>query len=115
MENIKYEWVISQMDCSPSKENLTDVVVTIHWRRNATVTVDGKEYFSDSFGAYYCPLPSGDGFTPYNELTKEQVEGWLNYGLDVSDIDGCLHRQLENKINPPVISLPLPWSQSELI
>lgn len=107
---VNYNWSIVQMDTKPSEDNLTDVVVVIHWTRNAITTVDSKPYTAQSYGTYSCPLPTGEDFTPYEDLTEEQVEGWLDAGLDVESIDAGLETQLENLINPPIIVLPLPWS-----
>ena len=104
------QWVISAMECKPQEGSLTDVVVTIHWRRQATEIVNEKEYFADVYGAYSCPMPEGT-FTPYPELTKEQVEGWLDAGLDVPALDANLDAQIANQVNPPIVQLPLPWSQ----
>lgn len=98
------------MECKPQEGDLDDVVVTIHWRRQATETVDGKDYFADVYGAYVCPMPEGE-FTPYPDLTQEQVEGWLNSGLDVASIDSGLDEQIDRLINPPIVQLPLPWIQ----
>ena len=107
---INYNWSIVQMDTKPSEDNLTDVVVVVHWTRNAITEAEGKPYTAQSYGTYSCPLPSGEDFTPYEDLTQDQVEGWLDAGLDVDSIDEGLATQLENLINPPVIVLPLPWS-----
>ena len=106
---IVYNWVISQMDEVPQDGTLLDVVVMIHWRRNAITMVDGKEYIADTYGAYSCPLPTGTKFTPYDELTQDQVCGWLDAGLDVKAINMNLTSQLDQQINPPIITLPLPW------
>jgi hypothetical protein len=57
-----------------------------------------------------CTTPSPTDFTAYPDLTFEQVCGWLNVGLDVATLDATLDTQLENLINPPIISLPLPWA-----
>lgn len=115
MENVNYEWVISQMETKPAEDSLSDVVVIVHWRRNATTAIDEKFYFTDSYGTYSCPLPSGEGFTPYEDLTKIQVEGWLDSGLDVAEIDAGLDSKLELLINPPVIVLPLPWDEAPVV
>ena len=109
---INYSWVISQMDCKPKEDSMTDVVVTIHWRRNATDTFEDKTYYADTYGAYSCGLPSGEGFTPYEDLTFDQVCGWLDSGLPVNEIDLGLANQLELLINPKIIVLPLPWSET---
>ena len=49
----EYNWVVSQMDTAPSLDGLTDVVVTVHWRRNATAVTGSSTYFA-----------SGESFTP---------------------------------------------------
>jgi hypothetical protein len=106
---IVYQWVIAQMNEVPQDGTLLDVVVMIHWRRNATTIVDGKEYIADTYGVYSCPLPTGTNFTPYDQLTETQVISWLDAGLDVEAINMNLTSQLDQQINPPIITLPLPW------
>jgi len=104
-----YEWSVSQMDTKPQEGNLIDVVVTVHWRRNA-VAVDGdKTYYGDIYGAMGCATPSETDFTAYPDLTFEQVCGWLDAGNDVEALNANLDAQIENQINPPIIVLPNPW------
>jgi len=105
-----YNWVVSSMDEKPLEDGLTDVVVTVHWRRNATTEVDGKVYTADVYGTMACATPSETDFTAYPDLTFEQVCSWLDNGLDAAALDANLDSQLENQINPPIVSLPLPWA-----
>lgn len=100
-----YNWVINQMDTKPTEDGLTDVVVTVHWTRVAT---EGEIVVS-SYGTMGCSTPSSTDFTAYPDLTQEQVESWLDAGLDVPTIDLGLDKQIEDIINPPIIVLPLPW------
>ena len=110
-----YNWVVSQMDTKPQEGNLTDVVVTVHWRRNA-LSVDGeKTYFADVYGAMACATPSETDFTAYPDLTFEQVCGWLDAGNNVEELNANLDDQIENQINPPIIVLPNPWIPVETI
>jgi hypothetical protein len=106
---IVYQWVIAQMNEVPQDGSLTDVVVTIHWTRNATTVVNDIVYTASTYGAYSCPLPSGTDFTPYDQLTETQVISWLDAGLDIEAINMNLTSQLNNQITPPIIILPLPW------
>lgn len=86
-----YEWSVSQMDTKPQEGNLIDVVVTVHWRRNA-VAVDGdNSYFADVYGAMACSTPSETDFTAYPDLTFEQVCSWLDAGLDVEALLSLIH------------------------
>jgi hypothetical protein len=110
-----YNWVVSQMDTKPESGQLTDVVVTVHWRRNA-LSVDGeKTYFADVCGAMACATPSDADFTAYPDLTFEQVCGWLDAGNNVEELNANLDAKIENQINPPIIVLPNPWIPVETI
>ena len=91
-------------------DNLTDVVFTVHWRRQAE-QIDGvNTWFAETYGAQSVPSPSPDDFTPYAELTQAIVEGWLEASMDVAVIDASLDGQIENQKNPKEVSLPLPWT-----
>lgn len=110
---IIFNWVVSAMNEYPTTpDGLDDVVFTVHWRRNATEIVGDKTYFADTYGALSVPAPDPDDVTPYEDLTFDQVCGWLEAGLDTAALDAGLAQQIENQINPPVISLPLPWQVS---
>jgi hypothetical protein len=53
--------------------------------------------------------PPTEGFVPYDELTQEIVEGWLNENTDVEALDAELAIQLDNIINPKTVVLPNPF------
>ena len=102
-------WVVSQMDTKPQEGELHDVVVTVHWRRQAQEVINEVTYNADVYGSMACTTPSETDFTAYPDLTFEQVCGWLDAGLDVESLDANLDAQIENQVNPPIIVLPLPW------
>ena len=107
-----YTWVISQLDAYPQHEGHTDVVFTVHWRRQAT---DGNGHTGDIYGSQAVTLDAEAPFTPYADLTFEQVCGWLEDAMGaerVTEMDAALDQQIENQINPPVVVLPLPWAQA---
>jgi len=98
-------WIIERLLVKPTEGSLTDVVITADWRCNGTdETYSGTCYGSCSFAP-----PSGE-FTPYEDLTQEQVLGWCYAnGVDQAAIEANVTAQIENQINPPVVTLPLPW------
>jgi hypothetical protein len=104
-----YTWVINEMNVKPSEGNLQDVVININWTRSAVKEDNTIFYYCTQSGQYFCSIPSGTDFTPYEDLTFDQVCGWLDEGMDVPVIDSYLDTQIELQINPPVIVLPLPW------
>jgi len=104
-----YVWTISQLQCYPQEAGLTDVVIIVHWRRQATAIIDDKTYFAENYSTLTLSAPDPGNFTPYADLTKQQVDSWLDAAYDVAAIDASLDQQINNEVNPPVIVLPLPW------
>lgn len=100
-------WTISQLDCKPQEDGLTDVVVTAHWQ--CTGTQD--EYSAQVYGTASFRLEQGAGFTPYADLTQDQVLGWCYAnGVDKDATEASVTAQLEAQINPPIVTPPLPWA-----
>jgi hypothetical protein len=104
-----YSWVISQLEAYPQHEGHSDVVFTVHWRRQAT---DGH-HFADVYGSQGVTLDPDATFKPYANLTQADVEGWLEDAMGaekVAEMDESLDKQIENQINPPVVRPALPWA-----
>lgn len=101
-----YQWIINQLETAPSEDGLTDVVKVVHWTR----TAQQGDINVSSYGTMGCETPSETDFTAYPDLTYDQVCGWLDAGLDVVSIDLGLDGQIENIINPPIVVLPLPFT-----
>lgn len=101
----EYKWVINALDCVPKEGQMIDVVSVVHWSRIA----QQDDIQVSSYGTMSCPQPSETDFTAYPDLTYEQVCGWLDAGLDVESIDLGLDGQIENIINPPIVTPPLPF------
>ena len=103
-------WTISQLDCKPQEDGLTDVVVTAHWQ--CTGTQD--EYSAQVYGTASFTLEQGAGFTPYNQLTQDQVLGWCYAnGVDKDATEANVTAQLEAQVNPLIVTPPLPWQTLE--
>jgi len=106
-------WVIEWMQCKPTEGSLTDVVVTAGWRCNGAETSGNPaiDYFSTVYSTCSFPMPEGDSFTPYADLTQEQVLGWCwANGVDQAATEAAIQANIDNQINPPVIQPPLPWA-----
>ena len=98
-------WLIERLLVKPTEGSLTDVVITADWRCNGSQ----ESFIGTCYGSCSFAPPTGS-FTPYKELTQEQVLGWCYAnGVDQSAIEANVTAQIANQINPPVVSLPLPW------
>jgi hypothetical protein len=104
-------WIIERLLVKPTEGTLTDVVITADWRCNGTDgTYSGTCYGSASFA------PPTDSFTPYEDLTQDQVLGWcFANGVDQTAIEENVSLQIADQINPPVIAPPLPWVEPVMI
>lgn len=101
-----FTWTVTNMDCYPQEDGQTDVVFNVHWTCSG---VDGQ-YNGSVYSTCAVPLSQGT-FTPYADLTQNQVLGWIwANGVDQSATEAAVQTQINNQINPPVVSPPLPWS-----
>ena len=98
-------WIIERLLVKPIEGTLTDVVITADWRCNGLK----DSYSGTCYGSCSFAPPTGS-FTPYADLTEQQVLDWCYAnGVDQAAIEANVTAQIENQINPPVVSLPLPW------
>jgi hypothetical protein len=98
-------WIIERLLVRPTEGSLTDVVITADWRCNGT----DETYSGTCYGSCSFQPPSGE-FTPYEDLTEAQVLNWCyENGVDKTAIEANVTQQINDQINPPVVTLPLPW------
>ena len=104
---INYTWSVVQMDAYPQADGEQDVVFTVHWTLSGT---DGT-YNGSAYGSVGVTVDPAEPFTPYADLTEEQVLGWVwESGVDKTAQEANVATQIENQINPPVVTPPLPWA-----
>jgi hypothetical protein len=110
MSNTIYTWKVVSMSVLPEQGGETDVVVLASYivtgtRSGVTANLDGVQQFTYM----------GGEFTPYEDLTEEQVIGWIQSALGengVNSIYSCVDGQINSILNPPPTPQPepLPWS-----
>lgn len=109
---VSYNWVINPLECYPTASNETDVVFIAHWQLHANEEVNGVTYSATSIGTQAIPIHSGSAFIPFNDLTLDIVQGWVEEGMGAEQVqaqkDG-LAQIIADKINPPVVTLQSPW------
>jgi hypothetical protein len=102
---ITLSWIIERLLVKPTEGSETNVVITADWRCNGS-----QESFSGTcYGSASFAPPTGS-FTPYEDLTEQQVLNWCwSNGVNKTAIEANVSAQIENQINPAVIAPPLPW------
>jgi hypothetical protein len=103
-------WVINQLDCLPTDGVYNDFVLVAHWTRFAKETINDKEYQASVYGTQSFSKDDVTDFIPYEDLTYDIVCGWLDASMDIEALDLNLDAQIENQVNPPIVILPLPFT-----
>ena len=106
-------WRVGTMECYPTYQQEKDVVFTVHWDCLGSETVSGSTYNGRVYGSTGVTYHSGSEFTPYNQLTQDQVLGWVWESMGTeqkNSYENSVQTQINNQINPPVVILPLPWT-----
>ncbi len=103
-----YTWTVDSMYTVDTPE--PGFVVNVLW----TLTgVDGQ-YTASIGGNSQFTVQEGT-FTPYDELTQEQVIGWVQNSLGadgIANFEANVQGQINSMITPPVSpqNTPLPWA-----
>lgn len=102
-----YTWVVNHMVSYPEAEGYTNVVITVNWACNGT---DGT-YDGALVGSTGVRLDPSAPYTPYDQLTQDQVIGWVKATLgeeQVNTVQNDVAQQIANNYYKPTI-LPNPW------
>ena len=105
-------WTIHQLE----RKSNNGFVINVHWRLTMTDEQDGKTYYADNYGVVgYTQDENNEDFIPYEELTEEDIIGWVESYLGeerLEQMELSLTNQIENQKNPPVLR-GLPWSLNQ--
>jgi hypothetical protein len=97
---MEFTWNVVQMD----RLTFDGFVVTVHYTVNA---VNG-DYTASTYGTVGY-TQEDKSYTPYADLTKEQVIGWVQDSLGKDTVEESLTAQIEAQKNP-VQETGLPWA-----
>ena len=101
-----FNWTISTLE----RELSDGFVFTAHWRCTATETSGADTFSASSYGtAGFTQDPEAEGFVPYDQLTEEQVLGWVwNDGVDKDATEAALQSNIDAQMNPTTAD-GVPW------
>jgi hypothetical protein len=97
-----YFWNINEMD----RLTADGFVVTVHYTVTACANVGN--YMASTYGTVSYTQQQDANFTPYDQLTKEQVIGWVQTTLGKDTVEASLAAQIELLKNP-VTATGTPW------
>ena len=110
---ISYFWTINPLEVSPTSSGENDVVLMAHWKLQATYTlISGSSYTAQLIGTQDLTYQSSSVFTPFNDLTLPQVQGWIEDALGderINNMKNSLSQSINDQVIPPMITLKSPW------
>ena len=101
-----FTWNVSQLD----RELADGYVYTAHWRCDAVsseLREDGEPYRAGAYGSVGFERPESD-LIPFDDLTKDQVIGWVKSKINEAEIEAAIEAQLAEQITP-TRGQGLPW------
>jgi len=101
-----FTWTVSAIDCYPQADGETNVVFNVHW----TLVGTQDAYNGSVYSTCGVPAPTGT-FTPFADLTQDQVLGWIwANGVDKDSAEAAVQAQIDAQITPTVVQPALPWA-----
>jgi hypothetical protein len=102
-------WDIVNMERHlPDGETCPDgAIYTVHW--TASLEEDGET--AGAYGSIGLGEPNPSSFVPFNQLTKEEVVGWVLSALGVDQvvsIEEALYNQIQQRLHP-TSATGVPW------
>jgi hypothetical protein len=108
--NIQYQWNILSMSCKPLEDGQQDVVIYALWQCIG-IAQNGQDQVSAAMGGNtHFTYIAGSPFTPYDQLTQQQVLGWVWQQVDQTSVEAEVATKIAAIVAPPVVTPPLPWS-----
>lgn len=104
-------WSIEQLTAYPQYDGQVNVVTKAKWKCVGQEIANGKTFVSEDGAENILSLGNLPDFTPYSQLTEQQVLSWVwSDGVDKNKVEAAVQQSLNRQINPEFINPPLPWS-----
>jgi hypothetical protein len=107
-----YNWKFPAFECRVNENGLQKVVTVVHWRYGGT---DQDGITAEIYGAQGVGEPNPDAFTPYPQISEEQVAGWMEASMDIEAMRENIANQINLIKNPVTEILPAPWQTTPLV
>ena len=107
------KWEATHLVHYPTKDGKSKVVYEVSWRCNGTEEKAGATYSSSAAGSNAVAYDADASFTAFDDLTEEQVLGWIwETGVVKADIEANVQASVDEHITPTsVVGVPSKWSE----
>lgn len=97
----QYKWHIDKVATLNFFGGQYNVVSRVEWHMSA----ENVPFKTDYYGATDLPLDDLTYFKPYNQVTNDDIIGWLNTLVDVPWVQSCLDLQLQQMQTPSATTI----------
>lgn len=107
---LTYTWEITGLRVK-GEGTLTDVVQLVYWKKTGTDENGNVGIFSSS-NTFPENSADANNFTPFEELTEEQILSWLEPIVGETMYEEYINSQIQKQIDydkNPVTDKALPW------
>lgn len=91
---MRYEWLYGPATVK-SEEGLTDVVIEIAWQCVGFDSSTGNTYKIS--GTVTTPPVNPSDFTPFDQISQQQVESWVFAVVDKNDVESSLLQESQQQ------------------
>jgi hypothetical protein len=111
MSTTTFSWIITQLECLPQKDGQTDVVYNVIW--DCCGIQEPENIAQSQRGQLNVDYVSGNLFTPYNQLTQQQILQWVfDSGVNKSEVESMVQQKIDAFKSPKTTSPNLPWIEA---
>lgn len=111
--DINYTWKITDLYVAPSENGQTNVVLRASWELTGTYTAPDGTVYSHSYDSMTVlpPYQSGNPFTPFEQVTPQDVQSWIEAKENTKKRDiawiktNKIVAGIQEKINPTVVMI----------
>lgn len=111
--DLSYNFIVDQFNAYPTYSNYENVIFNMRWRYIASYT----DRYAQTFWAerqFVSSINTDNitSFVPYENLTKSDVQGWIDNLPNINEIRSLLLGVIREQIKPPappVVNLPSPF------
>jgi hypothetical protein len=101
-----FSWDIAQLQYATSLNGFNNVVTIVHWScTGVNGTVTDTRYSSSIIPVDFTP----SDFTPYENLTKEQVLEWVWKDVPKEVVEAKCEEEIQKKLNEALVNVAPPW------
>lgn len=101
-----YRWYIYEMNVIPNFNGFDNFVSAISWRYNC---ISDLGYEANLLSQTRYNTIEDHPYISYYDLTENEINSWLDGQPNLPELQYNLDRQIDELMNPTIISLPIPW------